>query len=236
MSGTLFPLAPLLPAAASAAMGRVRVCDVGALSLGENEDVYTPLQRQGLCDVVGFEPVPGECERLNADATRSSTPGGPQMRFLPTFVGDGKPGCFRLCSAPMTSSLFEPNTKLLQRFHGIAELCEVVSRSEVTTATLDSLQEDLGPIDFLKIDVQGGELAVIEGATEVLKGVSVVEVEVEFVELYQAQPLFADVDAALRARGFVFHRFSSLQGRCMKPLSVKGNPYVRPSPPSSPTE
>ena len=168
LSASLFPLAPLLPGAGSD--WRVRVCDVGALALGDNDDVYTPLQRQGLCDVVGFEPVPGECERLNADAAKRSTTGGPQMQFLPTFVGDGQPGCFRLCSAPMTSSLFEPNTELLQRFHGIAELCEVVSRSDVTTSTLDSLQADLGPIDFLKIDVQGGELAVIEGGKKPAHG------------------------------------------------------------------
>ena len=55
---------------------------------------------------------------------------------------------------------------------------------------------------------------------------AVVEVEVEFVPLYVDQPLFADVDRAMRERGFVFHRFSSQQGRCMKPLSVVGNPYA----------
>lgn len=44
---------------------RIRVCDIGALSLGEGYDVYSPLLRQGLCDVVGFEPAPGECEKLN---------------------------------------------------------------------------------------------------------------------------------------------------------------------------
>lgn len=31
---------------------------------------------------------------------------------------------------------------------------------------------------------------------------------------------------AFRASGFVFHRFSSLQGRCLKPLAVSGNPYA----------
>ena len=80
-------------------------------------------------------------------------------------------GVFRLNSAPMTSSLFEPNAALLERFNGIAELCRVVSREDVTTSTLDSLQGEIGPVDWLKIDVQGGELAVIEGATELLKTV-----------------------------------------------------------------
>ena len=78
---------------------------------------------------------------------------------------------FRLNSAPMTSSLFEPNTALLERYNGIEELCRVVSRHDVATATLDSLAQEVGPIDWLKVDVQGGELAVIEGATELLKTV-----------------------------------------------------------------
>ena len=57
-STALFPLAPLLPGAGSE--WRVGVVDVGAMSLGDSDDVYTPLQRQQLCDVVGFEPAPGQ--------------------------------------------------------------------------------------------------------------------------------------------------------------------------------
>jgi hypothetical protein len=197
----MFPLAPLLPPGS-----RVSVVDVGALSLGDGNDVYSPLLDQNLCDVVGFEPAPGECDKLN-DAAAKRPRGVGALRFLPTFVGDGKPGewlacclrpatssvgmgphssehvarkltvlcwtlgVFRLNSAPMTSSLFEPNTALLERFNGIAELCQVVSREDVMTTTLDSLRDEIGPVDWIKIDVQGGELAVIEGATELLKTV-----------------------------------------------------------------
>ena len=84
----LFPLAPLLPPGS-----RVRVADVGALSLGDG-DAYSPLLRQHLCDVVGFEPAPGECERLNA-AAAERPPGTGSLQFFPTFVGDGKPGTRR---------------------------------------------------------------------------------------------------------------------------------------------
>jgi hypothetical protein len=82
----LFPLAPLLPQGC-----RVRVADVGALSLGDGGDAWSPLLSQNLCDVVGFEPAPGECEQLNAAAARRPTGTG-QLRFFPTFVGDGTPG------------------------------------------------------------------------------------------------------------------------------------------------
>ena len=94
----LFPLAPLLPAPA-----RVRVADIGALSLGDGGDVYAPLLSQGLCDVVGFEPAPGECERLNEAAARRPAGSG-QLRFFPTFVGDGQPGAQPLSARSGSSS------------------------------------------------------------------------------------------------------------------------------------
>merc|ERR1712232_1111429 len=58
-STALFPLAALfretLPEGTT--VPRVRVVDVGAMLLGEADDVWTPLLRQGLCEsVVGFEP------------------------------------------------------------------------------------------------------------------------------------------------------------------------------------
>jgi hypothetical protein len=57
------------------------------------------------------------------------------------------------------------------------------------------------------------------------KGVHVQQTEVEFVPLYTNQPLFAEVDIALRELGFVFHRFGGMAGRTMKPLVVSANPY-----------
>jgi protein O-GlcNAc transferase len=52
----------------------------------------------------------------------------------------------------------------------------------------------------------------------------VVQCEVEFVELYEGQPLMADVDTFLRNAGFSFLKFSSLQGRPFKPLRLEQQP------------
>src|SRR5258708_21675421 len=81
-------------------------------------------------------------------------------------------------------------------------MCEVVSEQPVKTTRLDDVLE-VGDCDFLKIDVQGGELGVLRGATQLLEGTVVVHSEVEFAPIYKDQPLFSDVDAFLRARGFV---------------------------------
>merc|ERR1712072_1326274 len=71
---------------------------------------------------------------------------------------------------------------------------------------------------------QGYELAVLKGAEAILAEVLVVQTEVEFVEMYEGQPCFAEVDQFLRRAGFVFHRFASLHGRPMKPIHFLDNP------------
>jgi hypothetical protein len=69
------------------------------------------------------------------------------------------------------------------------------------------LDEILGPEDLvapvlLKIDVQGSELSVLEGAGSLLTLVHAVLVEASFVELYRGQALADDVWAFLHERGF----------------------------------
>ena len=47
----------------------VRVVDVGASPI-DGTPIYEPLRESNGADVVGFEPAPGECERLNEAAAR----------------------------------------------------------------------------------------------------------------------------------------------------------------------
>ena len=71
------------------------------------------------------------------------------------------------------------------------------------------------------MDIQGSELNVLENAVNVLKTSVLVQVEVEFVELYEGQPLFSDVDSFLRSQGFQFHCFDGgVAGRAFKPLLI----------------
>jgi Methyltransferase FkbM domain len=82
----------------------------------------------------------------------------------------------------------------------------------VNTTTLDSWAQSAhaGPIDVLKVDVQGAELDVLRGAETSLASVRMLELEVEFQPLYERQPLFGDVDHFLRERGFVLWRLRDI--------------------------
>ena len=186
------------------AFPRLKIVDVGAMSLGEGTDAYSPLTNATPCDVYGFEPVAAEFAKLKASAK-------PGHHYLPYFVGDGSARTFHECNFPMTSSLFEPNTALLEKFQNLEELTRVQKTYPVETTRLDDVAE-LDGTDLLKVDVQGAELLVFQGANKLLDDVLVVHTEVEFVQLYKDQPLFADVDAHLRSKGFALH----LLGRTSK--------------------
>jgi len=185
--------------------------DVGAMSLGS--EPYAPLVNQGIGRVIGFEPVAEECDKLNILHRNSS------HLFLPYAIGDGSSGVFNTCNYPMTSSLFIPNSGLVDRFTNLGELMQVVSSENIMTRKLDDISE-IGDADYLKMDVQGAELQILKGGRKILQDVMIVHTEVEFVPLYAGQPLFADIDAELRAQGFLFHRFLDIKGCPFKPFAL----------------
>jgi len=189
------------------------VLDIGA-ALAERPS-YQPLLDAGRARLIGFEPNERECERLNRQY-------GAPHRFFPHFVGDGGPATFHETNWALTGSLYEPNTPLLEKFNNLAEVTRPVARHAVKTRRLDDIAE-IGDVDFFKIDVQGSELSIFRNARRVLAGVLVVQAEVEFVELYRGQPMFADVDIFLREQGFQFLCFDGIGGRTLKPLVANNN-------------
>ncbi|MEW6687846.1 MAG: FkbM family methyltransferase [Pseudomonadota bacterium] len=199
----MFPISAVLPEPPG-----IKVIDVGAMSLGEDKDPYAKLLHAVPCEVIGFEPVARECERLN----RGARPG---CRYLPYAIGDGSQQMFYECNFPMTSSLLEPDEALLGMFHELLDVTRVVDRRPVQTVRLDDIPETRGA-DYLKLDVQGGELMVLQGAGERLRELLVVHTEIEFLPMYKRQPLFGDIDAFMRGRSFVLHKLSGLNSATFK--------------------
>jgi FkbM family methyltransferase len=171
-----------------------------------------------ICTLVGFEPQSEALARLNASK-------GDLETYLPYAVGDGRRGTLNVCQAPGMTSLFKPNPRVLTIFPNFMHFGRVVREIEIETRTLDSITE-IGQLDFLKIDVQGSELAVFLGGQSRLSNAVAIHTEVSFVPLYQGQPVFGDIDLALREQGFIPHMFAAVNKRMILPLHNASNPNM----------
>jgi FkbM family methyltransferase len=88
----------------------------------------------------------------------------------------------------------------------VGEWTEKIGSTEIELTTLDHFcsEQIVKGIDILKLDVQGYELKILEGAMKVATPsfTKVIFVEVLFVELYQHQAYFKDIYAELITRGY----------------------------------
>ena len=92
-------------------------------------------------------------------------------------------------------SMFKENTKFYKD-------SKSVSRE---TKKLDSIVKDMEHIDYLKLDVQGAEILVLSGASETLKRVTFVQLEVSTIDYNDGGACWFDVDAKLREFGFYLY-------------------------------
>ena len=149
-----------------------KVVDVGAQMLDSADHVYAQLVSALSGHVVGFEPLDEERQK-RIDKERNVT-------ILPHAIGSGKPATLHVTRFNPSSSLLEPDHGLLADYLALPEMLQVTEKIPLETLRLDDVPEATG-CRFLKIDVQGGELDVLSGAADLLRGILVVFVEVEFV-------------------------------------------------------
>jgi len=79
---------------------------------------------------------------------------------------------------------------------------EHIGKIEVPTITLDVLIEDKQSYNFLNIDVEGAELLVLKGATELLKNIDWIQVETQDVLRFDNSSYRLDVISILERNGF----------------------------------
>jgi FkbM family methyltransferase len=195
--------------------GAASVYDVGA-----NKGQFYLAVRRTLPEarIVCFEPLADPRRRLEQVVA-----GDAGVEVHPYALSD-RPGPAKMTVTARadSSSLLEPTERQLAVFPGT----HAVGSEDVACRTLDGVESarDLSPPSLLKIDVQGGELAVLEGGRRTVPSFDWVYVECSYVELYAGQPLFGDVAAHLRGQGFTLHgrtnvvrdaRGSEIQADCL---------------------
>lgn len=152
----------------------------------------------------GCEPEPEEAERLVEelklwapwrDVTVITEALGTVPGRAPLYV----------TSSPGMTSLLRPDPDVVGRYASPA-VFDVVSTTDVPIVRLDEAARRYGFEDacFLKLDTQGTELDIMRSGEELVCGpVLGVYLEANFHAFYEGQPVFADVDAYLRERGYM---------------------------------
>ncbi len=98
-----------------------------------------------------------------------------------------------------SSSLLEPNEHL-----DYYPSVHFENKIEVKTINLDEwcCQNNLDHIDFMWLDMQGAEIAMLKAAPKMVKTVSAIYIEISFAELYKGSCLFDETCQWFESHGF----------------------------------
>ena len=159
------------------------------------------------CRAIGFEPDEDECERL-----RKRYQDRPWVDIVAHALGaKAGPATLHITREPACSSVYQPLDDVVDR-HPRLEPQRLAARQQIELVTLDDwcARAGVNRVDLIKLDTQGSELDVLRGAARTLEGVVAVQTEVEFNRMYEAQPLFGDLDRFLRDHGFMLWHLENL--------------------------
>jgi len=191
------------------------VVDVGANPI-DGDPPYKAMLAAGLCEVTGFEPQGGALARLEKSK-------GPRERYLPYALGDGSARTLHVCELEGMTSLLVPDPARLALFNLFPIWGAVKQQIPVTTRKLDDIAQ-ITHLDFLKMDVQGVEREILAHGRAKLADTVVIQTEVSFVPLYQGQPVFGEIDLALRELGFLPHCVTGTKIWPIAPMVVGDTP------------
>lgn len=179
-------------------------------------------------DVIGFEPEPVAYRALAA-----SGPGRwkSQQVFQTAIARNQSTVRLHVTDDPQSSSLLEPDGRLGEAY-GKQQFFDVDHTIEVAAASLDAALEEHGarPPGFLKLDVEGLEAEILDGAASTLEQVAMIKIEIAMLAFNKGQPVFREIDARLAASGFrlfdllTLHRWR-LAGHISYP-HLAGGPYT----------
>jgi FkbM family methyltransferase len=145
--------------------------------------------------IVSFEPVTEAFAKLQRRTT-----GDPSITRMNIALAERDGEAVVNVAGNLWSSSLLP---MKSEHEAAAPASAYVGRERVRLARLDSL-DVVGPEDraYLKIDVQGGEGAVLDGVAGVFDRIVAAELELSLVELYEGQELLPALHERMSSQGF----------------------------------
>ena len=147
--------------------------------------------------IVSFEPLGGVYNRLSEAASRDS-----HWTAIRSAVGDTSGRVVMNVAGNSTSSSVLP---MLEAHEQSAPTSEYVGTEEVPIVRLDDVWSDhtaASDVTFLKVDTQGFERHVLDGAAQSLPCLVGVQLEMSFVPLYEGAMLFPEAMERLTSASF----------------------------------
>jgi FkbM family methyltransferase len=154
------------------------------------------------CQVYAFEPIPSAYERLLMVAQAFPNQINPQKMALGNCSENSKMHVSKTgdSGGEQSSSLLVPSATLEE--FPFVQFQESTIPVMVTRLDDWTLKNNVDKIDFLWLDLQGMELAALEGCGEILLTVKAIHCEVQNIPLYEGSPVYSEVSNWLKAKGF----------------------------------
>jgi FkbM family methyltransferase len=146
-----------------------------------------------------LEPDPVACER-----ERTAARAGEHWFPIGLAKSSGKHPLYVL-GKPSGSSLFPPNPPVISQF-STADYCRLDKVVDIDALSFsDFITRFKRPLpNLIKLDTQGSELDILQSLqNDHWADLIAIQTEIEFIDMYAGQPLFADVDAFMKSKGFI---------------------------------
>ncbi len=175
------------------------------------------------CQIYSFEPLTSSFKVLQNSFSNDKKFEAYNVA-LTNFEGETT---FYECEFSNSSSLLAMSDLHKQAYPETANNTPIKVKCDTLDSFVNNKNIKLGEKTLLKIDVQGAEKLVLEGAEETLKNVDLIYSEINFNQVYENAVSFNDLSEFLYKRGFKIEGISHIAQSTVDGKYLQGDAYFR---------